>query len=65
MFKPRSLFGKFAGRSRLALLAAVVVVLAVAILKAPFLLVRLLRRHWPGQVFLPVAHVRELKVRRV
>lgn len=41
------------------------VVLAGAILRAPFLLVRRLRGHWLRPFSLPVSRFREVKVRRV
>lgn len=47
--------------------AAVVVpvALAVAIFRAPFLLVRFLRGHRPPHFSLPVPHMRDMTVRRV
>ena len=41
------------------------VALVVAIVEAPFLLVRSLRGHRLGHLSLPVPHVRKVKVRRV
>ena len=44
---------------------AALVVLVVAVLRAPFLLARVLRDHRPGHFSLPVANVRKVKARRV
>jgi len=62
---PLALLATVVGAMLVAATALVVLVaLVVALVKAPFLLVRLLREHRPGHFSLPVPHVRKLKVRR-
>ena len=63
---PLALFATLMGVALVVAAALVVLVaLAVAIFRAPFLLVRFLRGHRLGHFSLPVPHMRNVTVRRV
>ena len=63
---PLALLATLMGVALVVATALVVLVgLAVAIFRAPFLLVRFLRGHRPAHFSLPVPHMRNVKVRRV